>query len=957
LLTHRDTTMSIQGTGVPHREAVEAEERQAVVDYRTLLQNVIAKYSTKASSDFACEGQIDATIGVPAVHVKGVGRIGYPLPKEQAVPLKNADYSELKHPACCCWRIDSSLVQINQDWLRMSLPKLLVKCCTKLGVDAGKISVQARLCEMQLHEEGGYFKKHGTEKEPGMFGLLLIQLPAEHEGGQLTVEHDGQTKRFPFDKDSADQACYTAFYSDCAHIAEPVTKGLRLLLVFHLVCDDQSSAGHLPSAADLNNPDKELTSATKAWCEDKTAVPKLALPLIHDYYEYALSFASLEGTDLSAAKLVQNATNPSTGEKLFRVYLAQVTRINAEVGNPFAREFSHFEAYMRGDDDDYYSDTEIETTYKTERWIGPHGSVPLLPLEVEIPTEILPRPGVSINDEVDNIFGTEDYMDEDDDDYDDPYDVCSPKHRSSAAVLVFWPAEKDFDILLPVKTGMVVEILQKADRASPDYHARLDRLLTQLGSSSAYCWSAVQILSLVQTVEQVRRVLRMVQHVGKDEASAAAIVTEVCKHGWSELGESFTALVKAQTAAGMSVLLTLLAPHCQMPTSAAFTSDACASGSSSSAVPHDAWQELVQVMVNKALQPDTTPPIMAARSNRFLQAVHESAVSSHASFGLPPPPTFVAPCDRDAVLVSRFVLAHCDVRQQEAVSAHLGRTLSLHSLNHLLAELHHPAGGVPDHPFQARLRACAVQMCLEKKHPDADVAGVVDWVVSGGYIELFEALRPVLQGLWHEPSLSKMVFSLPSVVHELQTVSALSAELEGLVQARIAALQPHVPTAPHSWRLPADLLTTSDPRVGPFLASDRQSASLTGGFGGIPGARKWVKQHFGAAGVSQRGVSAVPFGTGKGAGVILTKHRADEGVQRCAEEVRALQKLLRVHDRDTGDGSKVSGGDVRSGSEGGVSSDSGAAGIDGGWVVVGVAGGDESAQKKAKVETHMYVPA
>lgn len=68
-----------------------------------------------------------------------------------------------------------------------------------------------------------------------MFGSLLVQLPAEHEGGHLVVEHDGKNKRFSFDKDSADKAYYSCCYADCEHLLESVAKGLRLVLAFNLV--------------------------------------------------------------------------------------------------------------------------------------------------------------------------------------------------------------------------------------------------------------------------------------------------------------------------------------------------------------------------------------------------------------------------------------------------------------------------------------------------------------------------------------------------------------------------------------------------------------------------------------------------------------------------------------------------------------------------------------------------
>ena len=125
---------------------------------------------------------------------------------------------------------------MSKQWLEQCLPKLIADCCVKLGIDAVKLNVRANLYKMLLYEKGGHFKTHkDTEKEPGMFGSLLVQLPQEHEGGALVVSHGGQSKRFEFSKESGDKAFFSAFYADCEHMLEPVTEGLRLVLAFNLV--------------------------------------------------------------------------------------------------------------------------------------------------------------------------------------------------------------------------------------------------------------------------------------------------------------------------------------------------------------------------------------------------------------------------------------------------------------------------------------------------------------------------------------------------------------------------------------------------------------------------------------------------------------------------------------------------------------------------------------------------
>jgi hypothetical protein len=52
---------------------------------------------------------------------------------------------------------------------------------------------------MLLYKQGGHFKKHrDTEKEKGMFGTLIIQLPSIYTGGELMV-YDNSGAQYKYD--------------------------------------------------------------------------------------------------------------------------------------------------------------------------------------------------------------------------------------------------------------------------------------------------------------------------------------------------------------------------------------------------------------------------------------------------------------------------------------------------------------------------------------------------------------------------------------------------------------------------------------------------------------------------------------------------------------------------------------------------------------------------------------
>lgn len=55
--------------------------------------------------------------------------------------------------------------------------------------------IEARLYKLLLYKTGGHFAAHrDTEKERGMFGTLLVQLPSVYSGGTLILRHGGSTK-------------------------------------------------------------------------------------------------------------------------------------------------------------------------------------------------------------------------------------------------------------------------------------------------------------------------------------------------------------------------------------------------------------------------------------------------------------------------------------------------------------------------------------------------------------------------------------------------------------------------------------------------------------------------------------------------------------------------------------------------------------------------------------------
>jgi len=100
-------------------------------------------------------------------------------------------------------QVDAAQVTIGSTWQPV-LKRTVESVASSLGLSDGAAgSIQARLYKLLLYEQGGHFSAHqDTEKERGMIGTLVVQLPTAqgHTGGSLTVRHKGKSFTHKFDK-------------------------------------------------------------------------------------------------------------------------------------------------------------------------------------------------------------------------------------------------------------------------------------------------------------------------------------------------------------------------------------------------------------------------------------------------------------------------------------------------------------------------------------------------------------------------------------------------------------------------------------------------------------------------------------------------------------------------------------------------------------------------------------
>ncbi|KAG8980187.1 hypothetical protein FRB90_007770 [Tulasnella sp. 427] len=104
-----------------------------------------------------------------------------------------------------------------------------------------KTGVQAKLYKLNAYMTGGHFKKHlDTPKATNHIGTLLFGLPAPFSGGQLTLQHEGETTTVDWSGASSNPSKlpWVFFYSDVEHEILPVTSGHRFTIAYDVFATD-----------------------------------------------------------------------------------------------------------------------------------------------------------------------------------------------------------------------------------------------------------------------------------------------------------------------------------------------------------------------------------------------------------------------------------------------------------------------------------------------------------------------------------------------------------------------------------------------------------------------------------------------------------------------------------------------------------------------------------------------
>lgn len=162
---------------------------------------------------------------------------------------------------------------------------------------------------MLLYKTGSFFKPHrDSEKEDGMFGTVVIQLPSVYDGGKLIVRHNQKTEEVDFSTTTIPQngfsIFYTAFYCDCEHEVLLITSGIRACLVYNLVMTGELGQRPFPSATRIDREAREADLVDllgNHWPNEQ----KIVYCLSHKYSQRNLSITNLKTTDRVIAQFFE----------------------------------------------------------------------------------------------------------------------------------------------------------------------------------------------------------------------------------------------------------------------------------------------------------------------------------------------------------------------------------------------------------------------------------------------------------------------------------------------------------------------------------------------------------------------------------------------------------------------------------------------------------------------------
>jgi hypothetical protein len=443
-------------------DKIEIDYNSDFGDLERILQSI------QRQGDFAISGRME--IPMPRLEVAGVGVLSFPVALSQISQLissaQRAPYGKgaetiVDEGVRKVWQISADKVQITGKSWDSNLRLILEQVAVGLGCDPATVSPD--LYKLLVYERGGFFLPHrDTEKTEGMFGTLVIVLPSFHSGGELIVRHGSAEKTIDLSQADVSEIGFAAFYADCEHEVRPIMEGHRVCLVYNLI---QTSAQGTPKKSVIQAPNYELEIAglekiLTDHLRNDAAPAKIAWLLEHQYSPAGLSLAGLKSADAGRAQALAAAASKANCS----VHLGIV---HIEEGGPAETDYDPYRSRSRWGRGNSFEPSEnspppnfsiVEISHRSayiSDWKTLNGGIcsfGKIPLE---PGELLPNRALD-KEKPDAVRVMEATGNE----------GASFERSYHRAVVVLWPAERFFDLMLQVGVGPALAFLNESLRAS-----------------------------------------------------------------------------------------------------------------------------------------------------------------------------------------------------------------------------------------------------------------------------------------------------------------------------------------------------------------------------------------------------------------------------------------------------------------------------------------------------------
>jgi 2-oxoglutarate-Fe(II)-dependent oxygenase superfamily protein len=229
---------------------------------------------------------------------------------------------------------------------------------------------------MLVYGKGQFFLPHqDSEKDDSMVGTLVVSLPSTHTGGELIIEHAGESISH---RASKTDLTFVAFYSDCRHEVTPVRSGYRVTLTFNLLADAETPAlegGLVPELAHYLT--KHFTTrVTSRYGNHDLGLPnRLVFLLDHEYTQRGLNWRRLKGVDAERAAQLRAAAEQAGCETVLALAEVRETWDAEQVGGS---QWDDYDDYGYSDDEADSGDYELNDLIDNEIvlgwWTGPDGT-------------------------------------------------------------------------------------------------------------------------------------------------------------------------------------------------------------------------------------------------------------------------------------------------------------------------------------------------------------------------------------------------------------------------------------------------------------------------------------------------------------------------------------------------------------------------------------------------------